>query len=269
MTVATGLVCSDGVLVASDSMASDPATAHKVNKVFRLQNCPAVWTASGSIYVIEEVEATLAGIDQPTVAFTQPNLPALRERLRTHIHKTMQKCYTSALASSPFPAGSTAANFHTSFLVAGYASQKPWLLEFAHDGQVNWHTEFGFYAIGSGGPFARVAHGLMAHYLSRQLTLKQGLQVAYRAIETTCEVSPGGVGMPVRIALVDESGPRVLEESEISEIGDLVARWKTLEAETLHMGPEEAKMGAEGDLPVMDPLALSNPGSEPGMYAGC
>jgi hypothetical protein len=233
-------------------MASDPQTAHKVNKVFRLQNCPVVWTASGSIYVIEEVEATLASIDQPVAAFTQPNLSALRDRLKVNIHKTMQKCYTSALSSSPFPPGSTSPNFQTSFLVAGYASQKPWLLEFAYDGQVNWHTDFGFYAIGSGGPFARVAHGLMAHYLSSQLTLTQGLKVAYRAIETTCEVSPGGVGMPVRIAVVDKSGPRVFEESKISEIGDLVARWKTLEAETLNMGPEEAKLGAEGDLPVMD-----------------
>jgi hypothetical protein len=95
---------------------------------------------------------------------------------------------------------------------------------------------------------------LMAHYLSTQLTLKQGLQVAYRAIETTCEVSPGGVGMPVRIALVDSSGARILETGEINQIGDMVARWKTLEAETLTMDAEEAKMSAEGDLPVMETL---------------
>jgi proteasome beta subunit len=235
-------------------MASDPQTAHKVTKVFKLQSCPVVWTASGSIYVIEEVTAALAGIDQPTTAFTEPNLTALRERLRAHIHKTMKKCYGSALSASPFPDGAIPGSFATSFLVAGYANQTPWLLEVAHDGQLNWHTEFGFYAIGSGGSFARVAHGLMAHYLSTQLTLKQGLQVAYRAIETTCEVSPGGVGMPVRIALVDSSGARILETGEINQIGDMVARWKTLEAETLTMDAEEAKMSAEGDLPVMETL---------------
>jgi proteasome beta subunit len=259
VTVAIGLVCNDGVLVASDSMASDPQTAHSVTKVFQLKYCPVVWTAAGSVYVIEEVEAALAGIDQPNTqtgappaAFAEPNLNALRERLKGIVHRTMKKCYESALVSSPLPPGAIANGFATSFLVAGYANQKPWLLEFAHDGQVNWHTTFGFYAFGSGGPFARVAHGLMAHYLSADLCLKQGLKVAYRAIETTCEVSPGGVGMPVRIAMVDNDGPRVLDESEVNEVGDLVARWKTLEAETLGMTSDDAKMTAQGDLPVME-----------------
>jgi hypothetical protein len=92
----------------------------------------------------------------------------------------------------------------------------------------------------------------MAHYLSSELSLKQGLKVAYRAIETTCEVSSGGVGMPVRIALVDKDGARGLEEAEVNEVGDLVARWKTLEADTLAMTSEDAKLAAQGDLPVME-----------------
>jgi hypothetical protein len=58
--------------------------------------------------------------------------------------------------------------------------------------------------------------------------------------------------MPVRIALVDSNGARILETGEINQIGDMVARWKTLEAETLTMSAEEAKMSAEGDLPVME-----------------
>jgi 20S proteasome alpha/beta subunit len=260
VTVAIGLVCKDGVLVASDSMASDPQTAHDVTKVFQLDCCPVVWTASGSVYVIEEVKNALAGIDQqntktggPPRAFADPNLPALRAMLKGAIHRTMKNCYESALVSAPLPAGSIAPAFATSFLVAGYANDQAWLLEFAHDGQVNWHTAFGFYAIGSGGPFARVAHGLMAHYLAAPLSLEQGMKVAYRAIETTCEVSPGGVGMPVQIAVVDHAGSRVLGKPEVDEIGDLVARWKTLEADTLRMTPEDAKGAAQGDLPVMEP----------------
>lgn len=101
------------------------------------------------------------------------------------------------------------------------------------DGQVNWHTSFGFYAVGSGGPFATVARGLMAHYLSTPLSVEQGLKVAYRAIDTTCEVSPGGVGPPVQLAVVDDSGARILDEVAVNSVGDLVTRWKTLEIETL------------------------------------
>ena len=67
MTVAIGLVCNDGVLVASDSMASEAQTAHDVTKVFKLDCCPVVWTAAGSVYVIEEVKTALAGIDIPNL----------------------------------------------------------------------------------------------------------------------------------------------------------------------------------------------------------
>jgi predicted proteasome-type protease len=170
----------------------------------------------------------------------------------------MQACYQSALASLPFQAGTMPANFATSFLVAGHANSTPWLLEFAQDGQVNWHTDFGFYAIGSGGPFARVAHGLMAHYMSAPLSLQQDMKVAYRAIETTCEVSNSSVGLPVQIAVVDSQGPRVLDTAEVGEIGDLVARWKTLEADTLNMGSDDAKLTALGDLPSISPAGPSS-----------
>jgi len=258
MTVAIGLVCDDGVLVASDSMASDERTAHNVAKVFKLDCCPVVWTASGSVYVIEEVQIALAGIDQPNsqtggppAAFATPDLTALRTRLTTTVRGTMQKCYQGALSSTPFSPGQTAGTFATAFLILGYANSKPWFLEFAQDGQVNWHTDFGFYAVGSAGPFARVAHGLMAHYVTERPSLKHGTMLAYRAIETTIEVSNSGVGLPVQIAVVDKDGPRILGAEEITAVGDLVARWKTLEAETLAMGAEEAQKTAQHDLPSM------------------
>jgi 20S proteasome alpha/beta subunit len=256
MTVAIGLVCNDGVLVASDSMAADPHTAHNVTKVFKLDCCPVVWTAAGSVYVIEEVENALAGIDKPNTktggppqAFADPILSALRASLKGAIHRAMKASYESALASTPFPPGGTPQQFLTDFLVCGYANSTPWLLEFAKDGQINWHTEFGFSAVGSGGPFATVARGLMAHYLATPLSLQQSMKVAYRTIQTTCEVSPGGVGLPVRIAVVDNSGARILDEDEVNAIGLLVDRWKTLEADTLSMSPEDAKATAQGDLP--------------------
>lgn len=259
MTVAIGLVCSDGVLVAADSMASDPPTAHKVQKVFKLDCCPVVWTASGSIYVIEEVQQALAGIDranektgEPPAIFAKPDLPNLRAKLKNTITPKMRECYGSALSTTPFPPGSTAPSFATTFLACGFANETPWLLEVAVDGQINWHTDFGFYAIGSGGPFATVARGLMAHYLDTPLTLEQGKLVAYRAIETTCEVSPGGVGLPVRMAVVDKEGAKVLSDAEIEQIGYAVTRWKTLEVDTLLMTSDAAKATAKGDLPSIE-----------------
>lgn len=259
MTVAIGLVCNDGVLVASDSMASNPPTASTVTKVFKLNHCPIVWTASGSVYVIEEIQNALDGIDAPNQntggpppVFAQPNESGLRARLKGVMHPAMRKSYESALASTPFPAGAIAPNFRTDFLIAGYANSTAWLLEFAGDGQINWHTPAGFYALGSGGPFATVAHGFMAHYLTQRLSLEQGIKVAYRAIETTCEVSQGGVRPPVQMAIVDASGPRVFSKEEVDEVGVLVERWKALEADTLRMTAEDAQAGAQGDLPSLE-----------------
>lgn len=259
MTVAIGLVCKDGVLVASDSMASDPQTAHKRTKVFRLDCCPVVWTAAGSVYVIEEVEAALITLDGkrgadggPPLAFAKPDLTGLRNSLKASIHGAMKKSYESALSSAPFPPGAIAVGFETEFIVCGYANGTPWLLDFGRNGQVNWSTTPGFSAVGSGGPFATVAHGLMAHYLAAPLSLKLGMMVAYRAIETTCEVSRGDVGMPVQIALVDSSGARVLDDDEVREVGDAVSGWKTVEGETLRMSVKDAQAGAKEDLPSIE-----------------
>jgi 20S proteasome alpha/beta subunit len=275
VTVAIGLVCKDGVLAASDSMGSDQMTAHKAIKVHALDHCPVVWTASGSVYVMEEVAAKMAGFDKPNEndggppkQFREPNLPVLRQTLFAAINPAMLKCYQSALASTPFEAGRTNADFMTSFLILGYSNETPWFLEFAQDGQVNWHTDPRFYAVGSGGSFATVAHGLMAHYLSEPLTLNDAKKVAYRAIETTCEVSSMYVGMPVQIAVVDKDGPKVLTEDEVNEVGDAVARWKELEAETLRMGSDAASAAAQGDLPSMGDDAGSAERADAAINAG-
>jgi 20S proteasome alpha/beta subunit len=85
MTVALGLVCSDGVLVASDSMASEGRLASTAVKVHSLPKRPIVWTASGSVFVIEEaanqlsnLEAQIAQNPGVETAFNKPDLPVIR-----------------------------------------------------------------------------------------------------------------------------------------------------------------------------------------------
>lgn len=256
MTVAIGLVCKDGVLVASDSMGSDANTASRVRKVFTLDRSPIAWTASGSVFVIEEVATVLGDVDVHTdpaiqAAITMPDTRKIRDILRQVIPGTMGNCYRSALSSTPLPAGAISANFAASFLVLGYANRQPWFLEFAADGQINWHTDDRFYATGSGGEFATVAHALMGHYLTAPVDLEHGKLIAYRAIATTCEVSNAHVGLPVQMAIVDAEGCRTIDEKEIRSISDMVDRWKTLEADTLRMTAEDAKATALHDLPSM------------------
>ncbi len=245
MTVAIGLVCSDGVVVASDSMASTISnTAHPAQKVRACPELNAVWTAAGSVYIIEEVDQALKDLEvtaasQPITkaAFAKPDLPVIRQNLQSFVCDAMKRAYGSAMPgvnAIPTPFGGTQHPWHSDFLVLGYSSGTPYALEIAGDGQLNWHTAAKFCAVGSGGPFADVTNGLMAHYVEGDdLPVKLGLWVAYRAIETTCRVSSSLVGPPVQLAVVDEGGARVLSSEEIDEVDAGVQGWLTAEKASL------------------------------------
>jgi hypothetical protein len=74
----------------------------------------------------------------------------------------------------------------------------------------------------------------MKHYLDGgPLPLNYGTQLAYRTIETACEVSSMYVRIPVQLAVVDSKGTRVLDHGEIEQLKDEVAGWKQLERDTL------------------------------------
>jgi proteasome beta subunit len=233
-------------------MGSNHMIAEPVVKVHTLANNPVAWTGSGSVYVMEEVEAALAAqLDQgPQPALTTPQPLLLRGKFKTAIVETMRKCYQSALSTVPFPPGQTATSFVADFLLVGFANGEPWFLEVATDGQINWHTSGRFYATGSGGQFATVCHALMRHYLEDDLSLDHGKLVAYRAIATTCQVSSGLVGLPVQMAVVDARGQRVLDDDEMKEVSTGVQRWMAIEAGTLRMNSLSAKEAAVGDLPA-------------------
>jgi 20S proteasome alpha/beta subunit len=240
MTVAIGLVCKDGVIVASDSMAStSTGNAMPSQKVNAFQHNPVIWTAAGSVYVKEEVAVEFAAkLDsKPELVFTEPKIDLLRNKVKGVLQPTVLKCYKSALSTSPFAPGQTSASMISAFLLLGYSDGTGWFLEMDHDGSLNWHHDRGFYAIGSGGPFAQVCHALMKHYMVEDLSLEQGLRLAYRAIETTCSASSGYVGLPVQLAVADAAGARVLTSDEVNDVGTAVERWMELERDTLQMSP--------------------------------
>lgn len=259
MTVAIGLVCKDGVLVAADSMGSDQMTAAPMTKVRALSKAPVIWTSSGTQYVSEEVALELGRLDAstgkdggPLACFAEPNLTALRNAIKAPLQKAMRAAYDSCLSAPP---GAQQHPFFTTFLILGYSNETPWFLEVSGDGQLNWHTEGKFYATGSGGPFATVARGLMDHYIVDDLTLEQGKLIAYRTIQTTIDVSSMFVGGPVRIAVCDSEGPRLLDADEMERIAHAVDGWKAIEAESLTSLSVDATE-APGEEAVEEPPTL-------------
>ena len=245
MTVAIGVVCSDGVVVASDSMASAGPTARNVVKVHAVPQLGLVWTGAGSVYLMEEVETAmneLAKDNAVQAVCKEPSTAGIRKRIGAKLSAVYQSTYKGSLLSlGPQQVPHTMAS---DLLVAGWSRGTPWFFEFAHDGQQNWHTAAGFASVGSGGPFAEVAGALMSHYLERgPLSLDDGKLVAYRAIDTTCAVSSAAVGPPVCMALASTEDCSVLAPETLREIEVGVQRWKQLESETLEAlrAPGEVK----------------------------
>jgi|GEM_PF-2671426 len=240
-------------------MGSSEQTADHSQKVRTFGRCPALWTAAGSVYVMEEVEAELRVVDAsgtpevPLRIFTDPQPAAIRKKLVPTVNRAMRAAYSNALNVQPAPpGGAMALTFPTDFLMLGYAGGTPWFLEFAKDGQVNDHTARGFYAVGSGGHFATVARALMRHYLTRPLPLELGKLVAYRAIDTTIQVSSQGIGPPVQIAVCDNAGARILSGDEIETVRLGVQGWTVQETESLSLSLLEAEAAASGDLPQLE-----------------
>ena len=245
MTVALGLVCSDGVLVASDSMASvfQDNTAAYYQKVKTVPGPDssqglAVWVAAGSTYTIEEIEAALKG-DERTLAQRQSILTApdrdldfLRNAISGEIRNAMKRAYESVLPGVPLEMG--AHPFAAGVLFGGVSGGEPYLFEIDHKGALGWHMDTGFHAIGSGGAFATVAMSLMAHYIGEDpVPLEVGKKIAFHAIEVVCDVSAGHVGKPVQMAVADAAGARILAIDEMERISLVVGRWKELERKAL------------------------------------
>ena len=131
-------------------------------------NANAVWTAAGSVYTIEEVAATFDQQISPQIAnqlklvFNTPDLNALRNDVRQADSKDHAGRLQFHLAG--FHARSKHATFpsilprHSCCLAQ--ATNHKYFLEIDADGQLNWHMNDRFYAVGSGGAFATVAMAL-------------------------------------------------------------------------------------------------------------
>ena len=266
MTVVIGMVCSDGVLIATDSQATSGNIAQPMTKARTIQGAATVWSSAGTLYVMEEVEAALAenvenhllndGNNKWKRMFSEPDLRLIRTEFADVVRQTMRSCYQAALPGV-MPPGVLAPGQHpfgTDFLFSGIGNDAKFLLEIASDGQLNWHTDRGFTAIGSGSDFATVAMELMKPYLEQgPLSLELGQIVAYRTIESTCDVSAGLVRGPVQMAVADSNGSQVLSEQELYDIEESVQRWKASERGLLQSLSAGAGSEDSLDLPELSP----------------
>ena len=85
--------------------------------------------------------------------------------------------------------------------------------------------------------------------------------IAYRAIETTCNVAALGVAMPVQLGVVLEDGAKLLDQAELDETKELVNLWKAKEVDTL--GEVAPRAGVVDQPPTEgEPEALDAPAED-------
>lgn len=248
MTVVIAIRCSDALVMASDSQATEahPNVHQRVrretDKVFPLGG-RVLWGASGMGSVIEELGEALPGHERSIERST--NIPSTVKRPV----KTVLKNHYDGFVRVPEVPLSEQSLPVASVLFAGYdGNDDPYIVEVDHNCNASRYEDEGFHAIGSGASFAQMSNALLAHFEVAQRPLAHGLLVAYRVLDAVINTSAYGVGGPIQLwQLTRESGAEHIRDEELSQIQAQVGGWQTLERESLerYLGEDTQNEDAE------------------------
>lgn len=262
MTVAIGLLCSDGAVIASDSMASAGPRAGLGQKVFATPNLRIAWGVAGAFTTFPHIEKHMVDLDANAQA--DPALAAFfeggpRDDAINQIAATVRNALLASYSSQvPHGLAAVAGNGHpfaANTLAVGWCGDAPYMLVVNFDASVEvWQMHQRSAAIGSGGDFATVAHSLSGHFMEdAPIPVELGLQLAWRTIDATITVSTHGVGPPVQMAVVNAEGARVLTPQEAEDVGTAVSAWRQVERDTfLNLLNGPAPETTDIDLPSIE-----------------
>lgn len=202
-TTTVGIVCSDGVVLATDMRAtSGYYIAHKkVNKIFK---------------VCDYAAATMAG----TVADAQKLLDYVRAVVNYHYYTYGEKLPVKAIATLIANILVEARTFpyliHT--IVAGVDSYGPSMYVIDWFGTL---TKERYIATGSG---SQVALGVLEEFYSDKITVKDAIKVAVRAVYSAIKRDPAS-GEGINIAVITEKeGVTFLGPNEVRRIVEGLAK---------------------------------------------
>jgi proteasome beta subunit len=241
MTIVIALSCNDGVVMASDSQATEPYAGVRFNtqKVFQLSD-HAVWGGTGDSQTISDINQALQAI--------RPQLDGaadLTQILPAAIRPVLIRRYANFI-QVPGMQPTTPA---TGILACGYDSGRGrWIVEVDPNcGSTNCGPR-GFHAVGSAAGFALLGNALLAHFHPAERPLSQGKLIAYRVIDNAIQASVSGVGGSIQMWYVDIDGVHQADENEIAETQGLVGGWQDEEGALL-----DRIFGSESSAPEPTP----------------
>ena len=196
-TTTVGVVCSDGVVLATDSRATAGylIASRMARKIYRVADHIAFTTAGGVADTEKLVEWLRAESGYYRMITGRPMSVMACARLLANIMNIYYPYY-------PFVAN---------ILVGGVDSSGPQLYFLDIDGGMTRET---MAATGSGSP---VAYGVLENEIKEGMKVREALPIAVRAVRTAMRRDVG-TGGPVAAATVTEEGYRELGPDEINKL---------------------------------------------------
>ena len=222
MTVVLALRCADGLVLASDSQITDPGRglSYPAQKLHRLGK-HAAWGGSGSRAVLYDLEQKF---DSEPDAIIEAD--DIGHALQARVVPVLKHHYANFI--SDVPGGKPGATPATYVLAAGYASERPFIVDIDPHGLIGHHEETGFTAVGSGAPMAQQAHALLASFRMTRRGVDYGLVAALRVLDALDASSPS-VGGPMDLCRITPEGAYHLSPDEVDSTRDKVSKWLELE----------------------------------------
>lgn len=224
MTLIAGLVCSDGVVFAADSAATDGPVKQPATKIKRLGNQPMLYGWSGDGGLVQKIEQAFDGF------VVKDSIKRVRQELKVRIVPELAE---SCKYHAPYPARGFDEPPTAVMLFAFTCGGRPCLLEIERDGRDTLYDAAvgNFTAIGSGKPWAQA---IFRPFLYTPRDLELGKIFAYRVLRDAIELASAGLAEPIRIWTLPVKGePALVTEEGMERLRETRELWRQLEAEAV------------------------------------
>ncbi len=221
MTVVLAVICSDGVVIGSDSQITESSRgmSYPAQKLHPLGN-RAAWGGSGARGVLSDLEPLL-----DTDAEAIMEAPSIADAIQERVIPVLKKHYASYIPDVPGEGDGGGVSAY--LLAAGVSQGKRWIVEVNPNGLTGRYDDIGFHAIGSGAAMAQQAGALLSHFRMMERTVAHGVVGVVRVLDARHDLT--SVGGPIDVARITDEGAHHLTEKEVERARKDVARWEKAE----------------------------------------
>lgn len=216
MTLISALICTDGIVMASDGQSTFPTAAgfmrlpsEKIKKIGER----VLWGGAGDVGLLQKIEITLCNL-KPEI-WARP-IGRLRPDIRAGAlgeQKASATTFLPVVKEFPQPTAHV--------LFAGYDKGTPWILEIDPNGSDTQLEGYGFAAVGSGAHFV---YGVLSGFGKHTWTLETGKILSYKIIHEAINVAAFGLGPPLQMWELPKGGAPT-PVANIAGIRDAYESW--------------------------------------------